>query len=204
MRLMYAPPSPFARKVRVAIIEKGLEARVELVLVNPMADDPKLLSANPLSKIPALELDDRTHLIDSTLICMYLDTLSDKNRLIPAGAARFPLLQEAYLANGVLEAAVVTRLELLRPEAMRWPVWPDRQRRAIDRGLAAMEQSVTRFGTEIDLAQINFGVLLDYLDFRLPDIDWRAQCPRLNAWQASFAERPSMVVTRPAENPLAS
>ncbi len=203
MKLLYAPPSPFARKARVAIIEKGLEDRVELVMVNPMGDDPTLLSANPLSKIPALLLDDGSSLIDSALICDYLDSLSDTNVLTPSGPARYTVLADAYLANGVLEAAVTSRLEMFRPEEIRWSVWLDRQKNAIERGLKVLEARVGSLGDTITMAQINLGILLEYLDFRLPDLDWRAAQPNLAAWQKVFSGRPAMVATRPEENPLA-
>ena len=203
MKLLYAPPSPFARKARVAIIEKGLEDRIELVMVNPMGDDATLLAANPLSKIPALILDDGRSLIDSALICEYLDGLSDTNPLIPNGSDRYRVLADAYLANGVLEAAVVCRLEMFRPEEIRWSVWLERQHKAIERGLKALETRVDSLGGAITLAQINLGILLEYLDFRLPDLDWRAAQPNLAAWQKTFSGRPAMVATRPEENPLA-
>ena len=203
MKLLYAPPSPFARKARVAVIEKGLEDRIELVMVNPMGDDAALLAANPLSKIPALILDDGRSLIDSALICEYLDGLRDTNPLIPNGSDRYTVLADAYLANGVLEAAVVCRLEMFRPEEIRWPVWLERQHKAIERGLKALETRVDSLGGAITLAQINVGILLEYLDFRLPDLDWRAAQPNLAAWQKVFSKRPAMGATRPAENPLA-
>lgn len=53
MKLLYSPTSPYARKCRVAAIEKGLESRIEVLAVSPMANPPELLAANPLAKAPA-------------------------------------------------------------------------------------------------------------------------------------------------------
>lgn len=54
MQLIYSPTSPYARKVRMLVIEKGLTDRVEVVVANPLQDPPELLAANPLAKVPAI------------------------------------------------------------------------------------------------------------------------------------------------------
>ena len=56
MQLIYAKPSPYSRKARVTVIEKGLAGQVEDVIVSPMEDPAALLGANPLGKVPALEI----------------------------------------------------------------------------------------------------------------------------------------------------
>lgn len=201
MQLIYAKPSPYSRKVRVVIIEKGLAGRIEDVLASPMEDPAALLDANPLGKVPALRLDDGRCLYDSWVICEYLDSLTPTPRLIPDGDARFDVLRRCALADGVLDAAVTARLELLRPEDHRWAPWTDRQRRAIARGLAAMEQDLASLGpaptSPLTLAHVEFAVALEYLDFRFPDIAWRDAHPALAAWLAEFSQRPSMRATVP-------
>lgn len=44
---------------------------------------------------------------------------------------------------------------------------------------------------------VAIGCALDYLDFRLPELDWRAGRPALADWAEAFAERPAMRETRP-------
>lgn len=197
MKLMYAPPSPFARKARVTVIEKGLEERVELVLVNPMNDDPALLAANPVSKIPALALDDGSSLIDSALICSYLDTQSQTNPLYGSGDETWEIQRINYLANAILDAAVAARMEWFRPEEIRWQPWVDRQHAAISRGLAALEAEAAKISPHITIAQITTAVMLEYLDFRLPETAWRDHCPTLAAWLPGFSARESMQLTQP-------
>ena len=87
MRLYYSPASPFARKCRIVIREKGLEGMVEEVAVDPYADDPRLLEANPLAQVPALVTDDGLTFVDSPLICGWLDAYSGRPRLLPEGDA---------------------------------------------------------------------------------------------------------------------
>lgn len=62
MELYYSITSPYARKVQVLIIEKGLIDRVKLTLANPFAVNEQLQRVNPLHKIPALVLDDGSSL----------------------------------------------------------------------------------------------------------------------------------------------
>lgn len=197
MQLIYAKPSPYSRKARVTVLEKDLADRVEEIVVSPLEDPAALLEANPLGKVPALRLDDGRCLYDSWVICEYLDSLAPTPRLIPHGAARFDVLRRAALADGVLDAAVTARMELLRPEAIRWAPWTDRQQRAIRRGLVVMEKDVAALGGEVTLAHIEFAVALGYLDFRLPELAWRDAHPALAAWQDAFRQRPSMQATVP-------
>lgn len=197
MKLIYAPPSPYARKARVTLLEKGLQSQVELVLASPMGDDPTLLAANPLSKIPALELDDGSSLIDSALICRYLDGLTDRKPLFGTTETQLEIERTTYLANGILDAAVTARMEQFRPEELRWQPWVDRQQAAITRGLKQLEPMVKAFDEPINIAQITTAVMLEYLDFRLPHIDWRTAHPALADWLPGFAQRDSMQQTQP-------
>ncbi len=104
-----------------------------------MGPDLALVADNPLGKIPCLVLDDGGALYDSRVICEYLDTLHQGARLFPAGGAeRWEALRLQALADGIMDAALLTRYEtFLRPEALRWTAWVDGQldkvRRALDR-----------------------------------------------------------------------
>jgi len=71
-RLYHIPLSPFCRKVRVALAEKGLgfELRTEL----PWDRRPEFLALNPAGEVPLLvEEDERIVIPDSQAICEYLD-----------------------------------------------------------------------------------------------------------------------------------
>ena len=81
MQLYYHPVSPFVRKVLIVAAENGLGGRIERVMTDTL--DEGLRAVTPLSKIPALKLDDGTVLYDSRVICEYLDALGT-GALIPA------------------------------------------------------------------------------------------------------------------------
>ncbi|NBO19502.1 MAG: glutathione S-transferase, partial [Proteobacteria bacterium] len=67
MKLFYAPNSPYARKCRVIIREKGIGG-VEEVLTLPMDNPPELITVNPLGAVPALLLPSGRALCDSPII----------------------------------------------------------------------------------------------------------------------------------------
>jgi glutathione S-transferase len=202
MKLWYSPPSPFARKVRAAAIELGLDARIELVNtpVVPIKPNPALIPQNPLVKLPALEAEDGTVLYDSRTICEYLDALAGGGRLFPAsGAARWNALRRQSLGDGIMDAGILRRYELvLRPEPLRWADWLDGQQAKIDHGLDAAERDAGSWGNRFDIGDITIACALGWLDFRFAETDWRAKRPGLAAWYARVAARPSLAQTIPA------
>jgi glutathione S-transferase len=216
MKLMYAPQSPFARKVRAASIELGLADRTELAyaqVVPSRKNAEYAASINPLRKIPALVLDDgKTVLVDSTVICEFLDALAGGGRLIPAsGPDRWRVLSQHAVAQGMCEAVILVRYGLsIRPQAMRWPDWLDDQWDKIWSGLQWLESCADRVLPKqpmtIDLSQLALASCLGYVDFRYPETNWAVRFPRVAAWYHEILSRPSLVARRtqrrPEGNPL--
>ncbi len=205
MQLIYSPTSPYARKVRMLVIEKGLTDRVEVIVANPLQDPPELLAANPLAKVPALIVEPHVEpgggpgftLFDSPLLCAYLDSLCVP-RLIPeAGPERWQVLRREALADGITDAAVSSVMEGRRIESQRSPEWLARWRSAILRGVIELEKEAEVLGGRFDLGAIASATALAYLDFRLPQIDWRAQAPGLSAWLEGVCSRESFAATVP-------
>jgi glutathione S-transferase len=200
MRMHVNPASPFARKVRIVAREAGLAQPPEELdmAVSPVTPNADLAGANPLVKIPALVLDDGSTLYDSRVIAEYLDSLGS-GRLFPAsGAERWNALRLQALCDGILDAAVLTRYETaVRPQPLRWSDWIAGQRRKIDGGLTALEREHGAWSERFGIGQIGAACVLGYLDFRFPDIDWRASHPGLKAWFARVSERSSLRATMP-------
>jgi glutathione S-transferase len=78
--------SPFVRKVRVALAEKGLEYKLEAV--NPFAPPPEFMAISPLKRVPAFRDTDlaepNNFLSDSSIICDYLEHKFPKPALYPS------------------------------------------------------------------------------------------------------------------------
>lgn len=201
MRAQINPASPFARKVRIAARELRMTGRIEEIAtsVSPVLPNADLARVNPLMKIPALILDDGTTLYDSRVICEYLDSLGVEAHLFPAtGMERWNALRLQSLCDGILDAAVITRYEnAVRPEALRWKDWIAGQRAKIDSGVEALEREQSDWGAAFGIGQISAACVLGYLDFRYPDIDWRAGNPRLEGWFEEVSKRASVSDTTP-------
>ncbi|MBI1251497.1 MAG: glutathione S-transferase [Alphaproteobacteria bacterium] len=197
MKLFYSPTSPYARKVRIVILEKGLSAQVDLIAANPLGDDAAALqTANPLGKVPALVAADGAALYDSPVICEFLDAMAGAPPLIPAsGDARWDCLRRQALADGVMDAAFSLVMESRRPEGLRAPDWIARWESGIARSVAAAREMIA--ADRFDLGDIALIAALDYLDFRLARLNWRAQAPHLARWADAVAERPSVKHTAP-------
>ena len=198
MKLRYSSASPFVRKVLVFAHETGLESKIECIKTDVWADGSDIVEDNPLGKIPALITPDGTF-IGSALCCEYLDSLHGGRRLIPAEMPqRWRVLQQHALADGILEAGVAYIVETIRrPQAFIYAGMQERQRAKILRTLDRIEATAEEAGGDIDLASITLGCALGYLDFRLPNMDWRQSRPALASWFAAFDERTSMRATKP-------
>ncbi len=205
MKLMYSRTSPFVRRVHAAAIELGLADRLELepVQVAPGRENAAYAEqVNPLRKIPALVLDDgETVLVDSTVICQYLDDLAGGGRLVPAaGPDRWRVLSQQAVAVGMSEAMVLIRYETaLRPEALRWPDWINDQQDRFWSGLVWFERRADRVlsSSRIDVSHLALACSLGYVDFRFSELNWAARAPRVSAWYQAVAQRPSLAQTDP-------
>ena len=200
MQLWYGPPSPFSRKVRVAIIECGLEVRVTTVPVVTMNDNPDLAAINPLMKVPTLVTDENCALYDSRVICEYLDALDGRHQLIPARFdARLRTLCRQALGDGLMEALIFIKVPLRRPLGDETSaIIIERQKARIERSLDVLEAEAAEMQSEgANVGCIAVACALGWQDFNFPAWGWRATRPRLAAWFETFSKRASMRDTVP-------
>jgi glutathione S-transferase len=198
MKLLYSPTSPYARKVRIVVREKGLQSSVTEIIRLPADKQPELLAANPLGKVPALILDDHSVLFDSPVICEYLDQLVKKPGLIPAGDARWPAFRAQALADGLLDVAVAAVLESRRPQERQSDSMLAHWREQMLSAVRHMHEELASLESELTVGHIALATALAYLDFRHSDLQWRTVAGHALAdWYAGFARRPSMQKTAP-------
>jgi glutathione S-transferase len=200
MKMRYSPTSPYVRKVTITAIETGLDGRIERITTDIREPGENFLADSPLGKVPALTTDDGLVLFDSAVICEYLDSLHEGHRLFPVEVPqRWRTLRLMALGDGILDAAVLRRMETLRPDREQSPPWIERQKGKVGRGLDMLEREVPRFAPDITIGQITIGSCLGWMDFRFPDEDWRIGRPMLADWYSMFMSRPSMQATAPYE-----
>ena len=197
MKLYYSKTSPYSRKVRLMIYEKGLQQTIISVACNPFGEVPDLETANPLGKIPTLILDDGSSLYDSPVICAYLDTLTP-DKLIPASEKeRWNVLRWEALCDGILDAAYNIVMERRRDSREQSASWIELWNNQISRSLNFIEADIDALPEQLSLAHLSLGAVLGYLDFRLSDLDWHSQCPALTVWYDVFSKRDAMQNTQP-------
>jgi glutathione S-transferase len=201
MKLIGSDGSPYVRKVRVVLAEKKIDYR--FVREDVWSAESTIGESNPLGKVPTLVTDDGSTVFDSRVIVEYLDTITPISRLIPpAGRPRVEVRCWEAMADGLLDAAILARLEQTqRPEALRSDAWIARQMAKVDAVVDAMGKGLgdKPFCCEgkYSLADVAAGCALGYLDFRFPQLDWRARHPNLARHAEKLFARPSFVDTAP-------
>ena len=204
MKLFGSPGSPFARKVRIVIEEKRVPC--EYVVARGSAPGSPVPQFNPLAKVPTLLLDNGKGLYDSPVIVEYLDATGPGPKLIPdALEERIEVKRWEALGDGIAEATVAINHDLREPKEKQHPAaWHERHRLKIDRGLATAEKDLGGaefcFGGRFTLADIAAGYALSYLDFALPEIDWRKTHPALARLAGRLFARKSFSTTMHAKN----
>ncbi len=197
--LRSSPASPFGRKVKIALDVIGLLPQVQVVPADTNDAGDKLRQQNPLGKIPVLLRDDGVAIYDSRVIIEYLDHLDGRGILIPTGAARFPVLIQQALADGLMDAALLQVYEKrYRPQAGQDANWMAYQQDKVVRALAAMTADLPKQLHDLPhVGEIALASALGYLDLRFEGA-WRATHPVLVQWLAGFEARvPAFEATRP-------
>jgi glutathione S-transferase len=198
VKLCFSPTSPYVRKVHACAITREIDKLIALVPMNANASPPELLAVNPLSKVPALVTDDGMALFDSPVICEYLDSIGEALPMFPAkGALRWRALKFQAMGDGILDASVPRRGEMMKPQDEGRAAWIARQKAAVDRTLDVLEADPPH--RLVDIGSITIACALGYLDFRFAAQPWRDGHPKLAAWYAAFAQNPGIADTVPKD-----
>ena len=203
MKLLGSNTSPYARKVRIVMVEKKLD--YVFISEDVWSAQTAIAASNPLGKVPCLIMEGGEALFDSRVIVEYLDTLSPVGKLIPTlGRERAEVKTWEALADGVLDASILARLEATwggRTEEQRSQAWMERQLGKVHASLKAMSRGLGDkpfcAGIHLSLADIAVGCALGYLDFRFASIDWHSDYPNLHKLQDKLMQRQSFSDTVP-------
>jgi glutathione S-transferase len=198
MILRSAPPSPFGRKVQIALSVLGMDD-VAIEATDTMDPASPLRAQNPLGKIPVLITEDGTPYYDSRVILEYLDDRAGGGKIVPRDAkARLAALRLQALCDGILDASILTVYETRwRKAEGHEPKWLEHQAGKVARGLAALEAAPPAIDAMPNVGQITLACMLGYRDFRFNG-SWRGDHPRLVAWLDQFAAKvPAFAATKP-------
>jgi glutathione S-transferase len=202
MKLIGSLTSPYVRKVRIVMAEKKLDYQHEL---EDVWVSDKIMTSNPLGKVPCLVLAGGEAVFDSRVIVEYLDTRSPVSRLIPEGSReRIEVRTWEALADGILDAAILARLEQTWPgrsAEQRNAAWIDRQLHKVSASVDAVSTGLADkpwcSGIHLTLADIAVGCALGYLGFRFPQIEWRTRHSNLARLADKLEARQSFIDTVP-------
>jgi glutathione S-transferase len=195
IKLYTFPPSTNSRKVRIVLLEKGLEfERVNVDLTKREQKNPEYLKINPFGQVPALD-DEGFVLYDSTVINEYLEDEYPYPSLMPSdseGRARSRLLED-FRDSHFNPYCVHIIYEMRKPEGER-----DAQR--IDNAKAQIAACFDRIENELQdkeylagtfsLADIAFMANFDFLDRFAISVDPNKH-RKTAAWIARLKGRPS-------------
>jgi glutathione S-transferase len=195
IKLYTFPPSTNSRKVRIALLEKGLEfERIAVDLSKREQKNPEYLQIHPFGQIPALD-DEGFIVYDSTIINEYLEDEYPYPPLLPKdseGRARARMLED-YRDTYFNPYFVHIMYELRKPEGERDASRIDNAKAEIAKGFDRLEKELS--GKEylvgaFTLADAAFMSNFDLLDrFNIP-VD-SAKYPKTLAWIARLKARPS-------------
>jgi len=194
MRLYYSKASPFTRKVLITAAITGHREDIEIIdfgKTGTFAPSEDFHEKNPLIKIPALEIDNDETIIDSAIICEYLnDHSKTDSRVYPKHLE----LRDYYLAkkleaiaDGIADAAVLRRYEVMRPEQLRSQEYDQKQKAKIENGLIFFEKNMSLLKTDrLMIGEISLICCLDYLNLRFPEEKWLEKSFELKKWYNSM------------------
>jgi glutathione S-transferase len=200
MKLFYSEGSPYARIVRIALLELGLDEKAEKEIVTLRDPESALLPYNPVGRVPTLQLDDGTVLTESPLILFYLDTQHGGPPLLPRdGSDGWIALSRMGTAMGLIDGIAVWNRALRLPEHERSPTVLALERTRATRTLDALENAVAAgaYCGRLDAARIALGSTLGWAERRHRTFQWREGHPVLSAWYDDIAKTPSFTRTLP-------
>ena len=200
MKLISATPSPYARKVRIALAEKGIPFDLETEV--PWHGTSVTPQYNPLEKLPVLILEDGSAVYESHYIMEWIEAKYPAPPLVPADIdGRLLARKFEVLCDGTCDAFVLMFFEQMRDQERQSPEWIARQRRKVDGGVREIARMIGdrdyAVGDSFGLGDIAAGTVVGYLDVRWPDYPWREQYPSLAAYSDRMERRPSFQRTKP-------
>ncbi len=192
--LYNGPNSPFGRKAKITALIHKIPVEEKIIKVY---DSEFLDKFNPLRKIPTLVIDSNQTIIDSDNICLYFDEISIRETLFNK-KIYWQIMSTVSVANGLMEAVLERRMELIRPLNEQSKSFIKKQEIRVFRTINWLEKNWNNFEKKISMDQISIAVALEYTKFRFTD-SWTKDCQKLNKWLSEFNGNDFMELTIPKE-----
>jgi len=200
LKLRYHPFSTFARRVRIALIEKDIPAElIEVDMVARAHRSPAYLTLNPYGRVPTLE-DDGFVLYESTAILEYLEATHPTPRLIPADV-RGRALVSMHTKLCDIQMARQTGTIIFPKRFLPKDRWDEgamaQAKKEIEKHLSIVEQQLAGHeylvADRYSLVEVCYTPFVEFLS--LMEI---TPPPNVAAWVQRMLARPSAQQTKPA------
>ncbi len=198
MKLFFSQTSPFVRMVRVVAAHHGLTSKLDLIPSGLFSDDESALrAANPLAKIPVLMRDNGQVIYDSRVIIAFLDAHGEGERLLdPTSPSYIDRQTRLALLMGILDAGIAAFLDQRR----NLPNMPDAMALRWKQNIAGgVDQAAQHYQGNDPLFRICLPIVLDWIRYRLPDINWQDDHPEMASWMATELAKPIFDGTNPRD-----
>ncbi len=199
LKLHYHPLSTFARRVRIALIEKDITADlVEVDMVARAHRSPAYLALNPYGRVPTLE-EDGFVLYESTAILEYLEATHPTPPLVPADA-RGRALVAMHVKLCDLQLTRQTGQIIFPKRFLPKERWDEKAmaqaKKEIEKHLEILEPQLQRkeylVGNRYTLVEVCYTPFVEF--FPLLEV---TPPPAVAAWTARMLQRPSAQATKP-------
>jgi glutathione S-transferase len=197
--LMISARSPFARRVRVALLEHGVP--FEIKVFDVFQPQPELIALNPLARVPTVRLGDGSVLVESEKILEAFYKTRPESALLPTTQADQVTVQFwSAMALGVCEKAIEFYLESLRPEVTRDAELLLEIRDGVSRVLERFDHFVAGRNSilpgRVTQADFDMAIALEYLSLRYSS-QWESRYTHASDFLRRMGERASLDSTRP-------
>lgn len=204
MQLINARPSPYGRKVSIAMLEKGVE--FETIWDQPWGEETIVRDKSPMEQLPILITDAGEMVCESDFILEWLEHHYPEPSLFLSGADRLEIKRLQMLTNGLMDAFGRAIFEVKRDDCSE--AWLDRQTRKIPKVLDELSKACAgrefAVANRLTAADICVVCVLHIMEFVADDFDagleqllWRRSHPDLIAYVDRLDERDSFKATRP-------
>ena len=200
LKLHYHPLSTYSRRVRIALIEKGLAADlIELDMAKGAHRELAYLALNPYGRVPTLE-EDGFVLYESTAILEYLEATHPSPPLVPADA-RGRALVAMHVKLCDIQLARQTGIIIFPKRFLPKDRWDEgamaQAKKEIEKHLAIVERQIGdrewMVGDRYSLVEVCYTPFVEFLP--LMEV---TPPPAVARWVARMLERPSARETKPS------
>ena len=197
MKLLYTVTSPIARKCRIIARELDLIDKIEEVITTTRSEDALIMKNNPNGMVPTLETDEGFNIVESMVICNYLEKQSNNKEFIPQDDRKYwQIYALDSIASQTLESIVSrARERIYKPEEFHYPDGIKHEQGRAERALDLLEKEAPNFSNTFNKLHVTIGLCGLVLDNVFPNEEWKNNRKNLLKVYENFMRRDSFIET---------